>query len=398
LGTARPVTIGHFTEIASTITHHANFHEHLVNQLMLVEIDADTAVAFAPHLKQAQLDAMTNGDEFVPILPAFEVYRTHLTHGRAPSQVKTDVIGVKCALPDAKLLTEFFTRMAAATNNDNRDGVFLPKGAVHLLGPNTYEQVLKDNNFFLTTVATVPINLEYAAWFAIIDATNTSETDPVSLHDHLLRKPWFLRIESVARNKCLIVTTKHNLPEARAWFDANLEMLIRKSIPAGIDPLPAQLPRRLDKPVFSAASLTYADALKKQFTLVSTSATPTTDTTRPPRKRHAAIIDYDSDQSSPAANTLKQTVSQSTNNSNNSNSYPATTTTNNYADELLSIKKELSDLKTLLSNVVAQFKTAIESHLAPRPVTTNEMDTEEQPTAPCNPTRLHLIFQYSSLT
>ena len=29
---------------------------------------------------------------------------------------------------------------------------------------------------------------------------------------------------------------------------------------------------------------------------------------------------------------------------------------------------------------------AIESHLAPRPVTTNAMDTEEQPTTPCNPT------------
>jgi len=267
------------TKIALTITHLANFCDHLANQLMLVEIDADTAVALAPHLKQAQLEAMTNGNKFVPIFPAFEVYRTHLTHGQAPSQVKTDVIGVKCASPDAKLLSEFFTCMAAATNNDNHDGVFLPKGAVHLLGLNTYEQVLKDNNFFLTTIATVPINLEYAAWFAIIDSTNTSETDPVSLHDHLLRKLWFLRIESVDCNKCVIVTTKPNLPEARAWFDTNLEMLIRKSIPAGIDPSPTQLPCQLDKPVFSAVSLSYAEALKKQFTLVLTSATSTTDNT-----------------------------------------------------------------------------------------------------------------------
>ncbi len=126
------------------------------------------------------------------ILPAFKVYCMHLSHGRAPSQVKMDVLGVKCVPCDAKLLGEFFMHMAAATNNDHHDGVFLSKGAVHLLGLSTYEQVLKENNFFLMTVAMVPINLEYGVWFAVIDSTNTSETDLVSLHDHLLHKPWFL--------------------------------------------------------------------------------------------------------------------------------------------------------------------------------------------------------------
>jgi len=51
--------------------------------------------------------------------------------------------------------------MASATSNNQQDGIFLPKGMVHLLGPTTYEQVLKDNNLFLTTVATIPINLEF---------------------------------------------------------------------------------------------------------------------------------------------------------------------------------------------------------------------------------------------
>jgi len=47
---------------------------------------------------------MTNGDNYIPILPEFEVYRMRLTHGRAPSQIITEVIGVKCASRDAKLL------------------------------------------------------------------------------------------------------------------------------------------------------------------------------------------------------------------------------------------------------------------------------------------------------
>ncbi len=401
LGIDRPVTIGHFTKIDSTITHLANFRDYLANQLMLVEIDADEAVELAPHLKQAQLEAMTNGDAFIPILPTFEIYRTHLSHGRAPSQVKTDVLGVKCASRDAKLLGEFFTRMASATNNDPRDGVFLPKGAVHLLGPQTYGQVLKDNNFFLTTVATVPINLEYGAWFAILDTTITSETEPVTLHDHLLRKSWFLRIESVDRHKCLIVTTKSNLPEARAWFDTNLEVLIRKSIPADSDQPPAhQLPRRLDKPVFSAASKTYAEALTKQFTLGSTVTNSTTDHNRPPRKRQAALIDYDSDQSSTAAHPSTSVEKTSPKNHvSQSNSSPATITTTDYANELLSIKKELSDLKALITTVVEQFTTAIaalpatssSSPSAHDMDTTNDQSTAPHPPSPDSPDLLAII-------
>ncbi len=97
LGTDRLVTIGYFTKIYSTLTHLANFRDYLVNQLMLVEIDATTAIDLAPHLKQSQIDAMSEGDEFVPILPEFAVYRTQLSHGHEPSKISTEVLGVKCA-------------------------------------------------------------------------------------------------------------------------------------------------------------------------------------------------------------------------------------------------------------------------------------------------------------
>jgi len=242
LGIHRPVTIGYFTKIAGTYTHLANFRDHLVHQLMMVEIEPDLAVDLAPYLKQTQLDAMSSGDEFVPILPEFEIYRTRLSHGREPSKVSTEVLGVKTAPKDAKLLSEFFTRLASDTNNEQRDGVFVPKGAAYLLGPSTYEHILRKNIFFLTTVATIPVNLEYEAWFAIIDPNQTTDTEPISLYDHLVCKPWFLRVEAVAKNKCLVVTTKTNLQEARDWLDANLEPMIRKSIPPGIDPPPSSLP------------------------------------------------------------------------------------------------------------------------------------------------------------
>jgi len=74
LGTDHPITIGYFTKIAAELTHLANFRDHLVNQLMLIDIDAATAIKLAPYLKTAQLDAMSNGNKFVTILPEFEIY------------------------------------------------------------------------------------------------------------------------------------------------------------------------------------------------------------------------------------------------------------------------------------------------------------------------------------
>jgi len=120
-----------------------------------------------------------------------------LTHSRNPSQILTEVIGIKGAPKDVKLLGKFFTHFASKVSNDTRDGVFLPNGAVHLIGPATYMQVLQENNFFLNNVVTIPVNLEYVAWFAIINPNNHSDDTPVSLHDHLLQKTWFLHLESV---------------------------------------------------------------------------------------------------------------------------------------------------------------------------------------------------------
>jgi len=79
--------------------------------------------------------------------------------------------------------------MAANGSNDHQNGVFIPKGAVNLIGPSTFEQALKNNNFFLTTMATVPVNLQFKVWFSVIDPNQTSKEEPVSLHDHLLQQP-----------------------------------------------------------------------------------------------------------------------------------------------------------------------------------------------------------------
>jgi len=84
-----PVTIRYFTKLAPQLTHLTSFWDQLVMQLMMIDLDAKTAVTLAPHLKTAQLQAMLTGDDYIPILPNFELYRTWISHSGTPSQVVT---------------------------------------------------------------------------------------------------------------------------------------------------------------------------------------------------------------------------------------------------------------------------------------------------------------------
>jgi len=274
----------------------------------------------------------------------------------------------------------------SATNHDQRDGIFIPKGAGYLLGMTTYEQIMRENNFFLTTIATIPVNMEYDAWFAVIDPNQTSDSEPVSLYDHLVRKPWFLRIESVTKHKCLVVTTKPNLTEARAWLDANLEPMIRKSIPPGIDPPAASLPHRLDKPMPSETCKTYAEILKQQFSMTTTpSSSNATTTNRPPRKRQAAILDYDSDRSTDVPAMIVATTS--TTSGSNPTSTSATSISPDYAADLKSLKTEISELRNLITSAVEQFKSALASIPQQQTSSPNAMETEPDQSTERNPSQ-----------
>jgi len=232
--------------------------------------------------------------------------------------------------------------------------------------------------FFLSNVATIPVNLQYNAWFVPIDPTNNSETDLISLYDNLLCPAWFLQVESVTCSKCFVVTTWPNLLEARAWINTNLELLIWQSIPPGIDPPASLLPCHLNKPIYMVSSQTYADIFKKQFSLASNPATPATARNKPPHKHQAAIIDYNSNQSaeSPISNVTAVTQTSLT------CTTTPTTATNNAADyttEILSLKNEIASLQTTIATELEQLKNAIKSLITPpcKPEP-NVMDTNDE--------------------
>jgi len=70
-------------------------------------------------------------------------------------------------------------------------------------------------------------------------------------------------------------------------------------------------------------------------------------------------------------------VTNSISNPSNASSSHATTTTNDHATALLSIKTEIILLKTIIATAMEQIKTAIASLTVPsRPSTSSAMDTE----------------------
>jgi len=165
----------------------------------------------------------------------------------------------------------------------------------------------------------------------------------------------------------------------RTWVDENLEPLVRKSIPPDIDPPSSQLPRRLDKPSYSAASQSYAEILKKQFSLTSNPSATTTDNNRPPRKRQATKLDYDSDASEKS---LPPTSAATTTENNNyltpAKANPATSSEAQIS-ELLSLKNEIAQLKTTIMTAVQEIAQAVASlHATHRQPQSNAMDDETE--------------------
>ncbi len=156
--------------------------------------------------------------------------------------------------------------------------------------------------------------------------------------------------------------------------------MVHQSIPPGLDLPSALLPCCLNKATHTAASQSYADILKKQFSIALTTSATTTDITRPPCKRQATKLDYNSDTSEDQPQSTTNTVSStnSMTNTQQTNSLPMTTATNaaTYAVELLSLKTEIDSLKTVIALAVEQFKNAIKSlTTTPHQPASNAMDT-----------------------
>jgi len=138
--------------------------------------------------------------------------------------------------------------------------------------------------------------------------------------------------------------------------------MIHKLIPFGINPPSALLPQWLDKPLYSTASHTYADILKKQFSITSNTANNTNDNNWPPWKRQATKLDYDLDASVDAMTMTTVTNATTSTCNQTPNMLPTTMMPPlDYVKELREIKMEINQLKNFIITAVENLTQAIAS-------------------------------------
>jgi len=261
----------------------------LLDLLSDIMMDPTLACELDPSLTTQHTDAMSNGDLFIPEPPPFEIYKTKIRHGCNNDRIETDVLGIKCTVEKSRLLKEFFTQIGNPMELDTRVGSFLPTGAVHMISTEAYAKLLRDNNLFLQNVITVPIGDFQHATLDIPFSNDTStDIDAMTLHEKILNQPWCLSLKkSTTPNKVLLVMTKGQVAAARDWVDNTLLTIYTQHILDKLDVTMLQqiVPRRLDKPVITAASHTYAEKFKQRTAMVTTAPTKQNPLNRPPRKR-----------------------------------------------------------------------------------------------------------------
>jgi len=97
--------------------------------------------------------------------------------------------------------------------------------------------------------------------------------------DTFLNQLWCLSLKrTTTLNKVLAVTTKGQLTAARTWVDVNLPEIYQQHIMDKLDvtTLKQIVPRRLDKPVTTAASKAYAAQLKQRSNILTSSSAKST--------------------------------------------------------------------------------------------------------------------------
>ncbi len=81
LGITKTATIGYLLKLHTQITNCTTLKELLADELQNLNLNPDLVVKLDPTLKPKQVEAMSNGDIFVPKLPPFKIFSTCICYG-----------------------------------------------------------------------------------------------------------------------------------------------------------------------------------------------------------------------------------------------------------------------------------------------------------------------------
>jgi len=200
----------------------------------------------------------------------------------------------------------------------------------------------------------------------------TTDIKQTNLYKIIMSQPWCINLERTTTvNKILLLKTKASLPTARKWVNLSLPNLYEQHISDKIDvtTLKNLLPRRLDKPVETAAGMTYAVKLQQRLTPLPGTANNLARFNRPPRARpHKPIVSFD-EATFPPLNNNKQDTTNTTNTNTTSTMKPTEEAQPpvqqyDYHADLEKITKEIeTTLKAKIETALSQMDEKFEKRL-----------------------------------
>jgi len=192
----RMATIGYLLKIHPRITNCTSLKILLQEELSNVTINPSLVVELNPSLETQQVDAMSNGDIFIPAPPLFKIFKTPISCRCNKEKVEADIFGIKCAIKHACLLKEFFTQLGTPMDLETCLGVFVPTSMVHMIGAEAYKKLLCDHNSFLQTIMTVPVgDFQHDTLKMPFSSDTNTDIETTTLLETILDQPWCISVE-----------------------------------------------------------------------------------------------------------------------------------------------------------------------------------------------------------
>jgi len=130
-----------------------------------------------------------------------------------------ETIGISCATHHAKLLGELTTRLFKAPPRYLSQFKFIPSRIHTIVGEDMYQNMITDNNKFLTSGASIPvegINEATLDTTMMLTLGKNKNKEDITLHELLLHTSWCTQVEKTETpGKNIVVTTRNQLPNAR---------------------------------------------------------------------------------------------------------------------------------------------------------------------------------------
>jgi len=216
-------------------------------------------------------------------------------------RAETNAVGIKSNIEHVDILHEMFIRMPNHQNHNKPVMKFIPHGLVHSIGHKAYTTLIKSNNQYLLSVATIPVNGILSEMLEIkINAYNpTTKTTKKMIRNILLDNHWCHGLEQTNdHGKILLLTTRAHLSTGQQWLDDNLPVLFAehlKNHPEFILDEDYPVAQRTTCKPISANMQTYADAIKNAIPTFATEEKMTKKFAKPPKSTKIQLHLYSFD-------------------------------------------------------------------------------------------------------